>query len=81
MSWLFDWAVAGFSYLEKGCGMAEANKRVVEVVRSDYQPSKAELDSSMYTALEADMRVDATFEGAVAALCQSVEIRQVTRPR
>ena len=53
--------------------MIEDRKRVVEVVRSSYQPSKDEL--------EADMRVDATFEEAVAALCQPVEIRHVTRPR
>ena len=53
--------------------MAEAKKRVVEVVRSSYQPSKDEL--------ETDARVDATFEEAVAALCQPVDIRYVSRPR
>ena len=53
--------------------MLEVKKRVVEVVRSSYQPSKEEL--------EADARVEATFEEAVAALCQPVEIRHVTRPR
>ena len=53
--------------------MIKDRKRVVEVVRSSYQPSKDEL--------EADARVDATFEEAVAALCQPVKIRSVTKPR
>ena len=52
----------------------EARKpRKVEIVNPDYQPSKAEL--------EADARVDATFEEAVAALCQPVSIRYVDAPR
>ena len=51
--------------------MTEDGKRVVEVVRSSYQPSKAEL--------EADVRVDATFDEAVAALCQPVDIRYVAK--
>ncbi len=48
------------------------NPREIEVVRSEYQPSKAEL--------EADARIDATFEEAVDALCQPVDIRYVDRP-
>ena len=47
--------------------------REVEIVQSDYQPSKAEL--------EADMRVDATFEEAVDALTRPVRIRYVDRPK
>ena len=47
--------------------------REVEVVHPDYQPSKAEL--------EADMRVDATFEEAVDALTQPVRVRHIHRPR
>ena len=44
----------------------------VEIVKSDYQPSKAEL--------EADMRVDATFEEAMQALAEPVEITYTDRP-
>ena len=47
--------------------------REVEIVRPDYQPSKAEL--------EADTRVDATFEEAVQALVQPVRIRFIKRPQ
>ena len=47
--------------------------RDVEIVRSTYQPGKAEL--------EADMRVDATFEETVDALAQPVNIRYIDRPR
>ncbi|MCY4137775.1 MAG: hypothetical protein OXF56_05865 [Rhodobacteraceae bacterium] len=47
--------------------------REVEIVRPDYQPSKAEL--------EADARIDATFEEAIDALCRPVDIRYVDRPR
>ena len=46
--------------------------RPVEIVRETYQPSKAELD--------ADMRVDATFDEAVKALAEPVTIRRVVRP-
>ena len=45
----------------------------VEIARDSYQPSKAEL--------EADTRVDATFEDAVSALAKPVEIVRVARPR
>ena len=44
----------------------------VEIVHPSYQPSKAEL--------EADMRVDASFEETVDALAQPVRIRHVHRP-
>lgn len=47
--------------------------RTVEIVQSSYQPSKAEL--------EEDMRVDATFEEAVAALTQPVRIKNIQRPK
>ncbi|MDE0002601.1 MAG: hypothetical protein OXQ29_07890 [Rhodospirillaceae bacterium] len=45
----------------------------VEIVRPDYQPSRRELDK--------DVRVDASFEEAVEALCKPVKIRYVDRPR
>lgn len=45
----------------------------VEVVRSDYQPSKAEL--------EEDARVNATFDRAVQALTRPVKIHRVDRPK
>ena len=53
---------------------SESQKRPREVLipHHDYQPSKAEL--------EADLRVDATFEEAVDALAQPVRIRHVIRP-
>ena len=47
--------------------------REVEIVRHGYQPSKAEL--------EADTRVDATFEEAVQALVRPVRIRYISRPK
>lgn len=47
--------------------------RTVEIVKSDYQPSKAEL--------EADMRVSATFDQAVTALTRPVNIRYIDRPK
>ncbi len=47
--------------------------RTVEIVNSDYQPSKEELAE--------DMRVDATFEEAVDALTRPVSIRYIDRPK
>ncbi len=47
--------------------------REVEVVHPSYQPSKAEL--------EADMRVDASFEEGVDALTQPVNTRYIARPK
>ncbi|MCY4238044.1 MAG: hypothetical protein OXC93_06790 [Rhodospirillaceae bacterium] len=52
--------------------MAEVKKRMVDVVRSSYQPSKDEL--------EADARVDRTFDKAIAALRQPVDVRYINRP-
>ena len=52
--------------------MAEVKKRMVDVVRSSYQPSKDDL--------EADARVDATFDEAIAALCQPVDVCYITKP-
>ena len=45
----------------------------VRLKPSDYQPSRAEL--------EEDVRVEATFEEAVDALCQPVTIRYTDEPR
>ncbi len=45
----------------------------VEIARDSYQPSKEEL--------EADTRVDATFEEAVSALAKPVEVVRVARHR
>ena len=45
--------------------------RIVDVVASTYQPSKAEL--------EEDMRVRATFEEAVEALSRPVTARYIPR--
>ena len=47
--------------------------RTVEIVHPSYQPRKAEL--------EADLRVNATFEESVDALTQPVRIRYVDRPK
>ena len=52
---------------------ARPKAREVEVIRSDYQPSAAEL--------EEDVRVDATFAKAVDALTKPVKLRYVDRPR
>lgn len=51
---------------------AKPEPREVRLVHNDYQPSKAEL--------EADLRVDATFEEASDALVRPVRIRNVIRP-
>ena len=54
--------------------MADGSKKpVVEIAHSTYQPSKAKL--------EADLRVEATFDEAVEALTKPVDIRCVTRPK
>ena len=53
--------------------MAAVKKREVEIVRPDYQPSKAELDT--------DMRVEASFDEAIEALCQPVQIKYIDEPR
>ena len=53
--------------------MADVSKKpMVEIAHSTYQPSKAEL--------EADLRVEATFDEAVEALTKSVTVRRVIRP-
>ena len=53
--------------------MADVSKKpMVETAHSTYQPSKAEL--------EADLRVEATFDEAVEALTKSVTVRRVIRP-
>ena len=53
--------------------MAKVGKRDVEIVRPEYQPNKSEL--------EADMRVSASFEEAIEALCQPVGINCIDKPR
>lgn len=45
----------------------------VEIVRPDYQPSKADL--------EEDMRVNATFEESVDALARPVRVRYIDLPK
>lgn len=52
---------------------AKSRPREVEIVKPDYQPSAAELAE--------DVRVDATFDEAVAALTKPVNIRYVDRPK
>ncbi len=51
----------------------EKDRPVAEVVNSNYQPSKAEL--------EQDLRFEGAFEEAARALVQPVNIRQVIKPR
>ena len=58
---------------QQGEDMAKVGKREVEIVRPEYQPSKAEL--------EADMRVSASFDDAIEALCRPVSNRYIDRPR
>ena len=47
--------------------------RTVEIVRSDYQPSTAEL--------EEDMSMDASFEELIQAVTEPVEIKHIPRPK
>ena len=49
-----------------------SKKPVVEIAHSGYQPSMADL--------EADLRVESTFDEAVEALTKTVKIRRVIRP-
>ena len=53
-------------------GVQDDRPRDVEVAHPSYQPSKAEL--------EADMRVNASFEEAVDALTRPVRMRYVDKP-
>ena len=55
--------------------MKEPKPKTVELVKSNYQPSKAEL--------EADLRIKGTFKQAIQALTRPVRIRRVVtkRPR
>lgn len=48
-------------------------RRVVEIVRSDYQPSKAEL--------EEDVSIDTSFEELMQAVVEPVEIKTIPRPK
>ena len=47
--------------------------RTVEIVRSDYQPSRAEL--------EEDMSIDASFEGLIQSVAEPVKIKYILRPK
>ena len=47
--------------------------RAVEVVRSDYQPSKAEM--------EEDVRIDCSFEELAQMVTEPVEIKYISRPK
>ena len=47
--------------------------RVVEIVRSDYQPSKAEL--------EEDMSIDASFEELAQTVAEPVTVKYIPRPK
>ena len=49
------------------------DRPTVDLVKSGYQPSKAEL--------EADMRIDATPEQAAKAVMRRVNVRHVRRPK
>ena len=48
-------------------------RRTVEMVRSDYQPSKAEL--------EEDVSIDSSFEELMQAAVEPVEIKYIPRPK
>ena len=47
--------------------------RTVEIVRSDYQPSKADL--------EEDVSIDASFDDLAQAVMEPVEIKYTPRPK
>jgi len=47
--------------------------RTVEIVRSDYQPSKAKL--------EEDMSIDASFEELMQKAVEPVTIKYIPRPK
>jgi len=47
--------------------------RQIEIVRSDYQPSKAEL--------EEDMSIDASFEEVMRAIVEPRTVRYIPRPK
>ncbi len=52
---------------------AKKQPRTVEIVRSDYQPSKAEL--------EEDMSIDASFDELMQTAVEPVEIKYIPRPK
>ena len=47
--------------------------RTVEIVRSDYQPSKAEL--------EEDVSIDTSFEDLARVVTEPVKIKYIPRPK
>lgn len=52
---------------------APQKRRTVEIVRSDYQPSQAELKE--------DVSIDASFEELMQAAVEPVEIKTIPRPK
>lgn len=47
--------------------------RTVEIVRSDYQPSKAEM--------EEDVSIDTSFDELMQSVAEPVEIKYIPRPK
>ena len=52
---------------------APQKRRTVEIVRSGYQPSKAEM--------EEDMSIDGSFEELAQVVTEPVEIKYIPRPK
>ncbi len=52
--------------------MARQNKPIVKVAKASYQPTQQELKS--------DLRVKATFDQAVQALCTDMTVQPVENP-
>lgn len=59
--------------MKEECSLPKTPPRTVEIVRSDYQPSQAEL--------EEDMSIDASFEELMQAVMRPVEIKYIPRPK
>ncbi len=51
----------------------DTSPRQIEIVRSDYQPSKAEL--------EEDMSIDASFEEVMRAIVEPGTVTYIPRPK
>lgn len=58
--------------MKKESPLPKTPSHVVEIVRSDYQPSKAEL--------EEDTSIDASFEELMQAVTEPIEIKYIPRP-
>ena len=59
--------------MKKESPLPKTPSHVVEIVRSDYQLSKAEL--------EEDMSIDASFEELMQAVTEPIEIKYIPRPK